>query len=204
MIARKKINSQNRRFVTELAKELFMRYGFLRITMDDIAGKAGISKKTLYQYFENKDQLVNTCIGEEINQVYVDLAIILSSDIGYSEKWSHSISLITRRSHEADHTFYRDILSRPKQIQYFTKKKNQVIDLVLNNFVYHKGREQLAVMFRSFLALLLISASGQLEGIDRTAFIETIASLYGQAYDHLEKSSVVETDPGVLKFVKVK
>ena len=74
----------------------------------------------------------------------------------------------------------------------------------MNNFVSHKGRAQLAVMFRSFLALLLISASGQLEGIDQTAFIETIVSLYGQAYDHLEKSSVVETGPGLLKFVKVK
>lgn len=79
-------NSQNRRVVTGLARELFIRHGFLRITMDDIASGTGISKKTLYRYFESKDQLVNTCIAQEINQIYVHLAIILSCNIRYAEK----------------------------------------------------------------------------------------------------------------------
>lgn len=40
------------------AEELFMRYGVRSITMDEIARHLGISKKTLYQYYVDKDDIV--------------------------------------------------------------------------------------------------------------------------------------------------
>lgn len=40
------------------AEELFMRYGIKSITMDEIAKHLGISKKTIYQFFEDKDEIV--------------------------------------------------------------------------------------------------------------------------------------------------
>ncbi|MFT5217583.1 MAG: AcrR family transcriptional regulator [Glaciecola sp.] len=40
------------------ASDLFITYGFKSVTMDDIANAIGISKKTIYQYFENKTKLV--------------------------------------------------------------------------------------------------------------------------------------------------
>ena len=42
--------------------ELFSQYGFKTITMDDIARRAGISKKTLYQHFANKAEVVNESV----------------------------------------------------------------------------------------------------------------------------------------------
>lgn len=42
--------------------EVFMRYGIKSVTMDDVASKLGISKKTLYQFVSNKDELVFKCI----------------------------------------------------------------------------------------------------------------------------------------------
>lgn len=38
--------------------EMFLNYGFKSVTMDDIAEKLGISKKTIYAHFENKTKLV--------------------------------------------------------------------------------------------------------------------------------------------------
>lgn len=49
------------------AEALFMKYGFKSITMDDIARELGISKKTLYQYFEDKNDLVNQAIENHIH-----------------------------------------------------------------------------------------------------------------------------------------
>lgn len=58
------------------ASELFLNYGFKSVTMDDIANKLGISKKTIYQHFANKTMLVETTtmflfefISEGINQI---------------------------------------------------------------------------------------------------------------------------------------
>jgi TetR/AcrR family transcriptional regulator, cholesterol catabolism regulator len=42
--------------------ELFTQYGFKSITMDDIARRSGISKKTLYQHFANKQEVVNETV----------------------------------------------------------------------------------------------------------------------------------------------
>ncbi|MDO6596470.1 TetR/AcrR family transcriptional regulator [Oceanihabitans sp. 2_MG-2023] len=38
--------------------ELFLTLGFKSVTMDDIANALGISKKTIYQHFENKTKLI--------------------------------------------------------------------------------------------------------------------------------------------------
>ncbi len=38
--------------------ELFRRHGIRSITMDDIAKQLGVSKKTIYQHFPDKDELV--------------------------------------------------------------------------------------------------------------------------------------------------
>lgn len=42
---------------------LFMRFGLKSITMDDIANKLSMSKKTIYQYFKDKDALVSEFVS---------------------------------------------------------------------------------------------------------------------------------------------
>ena len=53
--------------IQQKARELFMRYGFRSVTMDEIAGQTGISKKTLYQFFEDKDALVEAVMRSELD-----------------------------------------------------------------------------------------------------------------------------------------
>ncbi len=48
------------------ATDLFMRYGIRSITMDEIAAQLGISKKTIYQFFTDKDDMVAAVIDREI------------------------------------------------------------------------------------------------------------------------------------------
>ncbi|WP_418510616.1 TetR/AcrR family transcriptional regulator [Corallibacter sp.] len=48
--------------ILKTAVELFLNYGFKSVTMDDIANAQGISKKTIYQYFENKNVLVEEAV----------------------------------------------------------------------------------------------------------------------------------------------
>lgn len=51
--------------VTE-ADKLFCQFGFKSVTMDDIAKHLGMSKKTIYQHFIDKDELVNILIKEKL------------------------------------------------------------------------------------------------------------------------------------------
>jgi AcrR family transcriptional regulator len=43
------------------ATEMYLSLGFKSVTMDDIAAEMGISKKTIYQYYENKSDLILDC-----------------------------------------------------------------------------------------------------------------------------------------------
>ena len=54
--------------VVSVAEDLFMRLGVRSITMDEVARTLSISKKTLYQYFENKDQLVSATMISHIER----------------------------------------------------------------------------------------------------------------------------------------
>lgn len=43
------------------ALNLFLSLGFKSVTMDDLAQSMSISKKTIYQFFKNKNQLISSC-----------------------------------------------------------------------------------------------------------------------------------------------
>ncbi len=48
------------------SEELFMRYGLKSVTMDDIARHLGISKKTLYEYVDNKADLIGKILDSRV------------------------------------------------------------------------------------------------------------------------------------------
>ncbi len=51
--------------ILKRSQELFFQYGIRSITMDDIAKDLGMSKKTIYQFFKDKDEIVHTLIREK-------------------------------------------------------------------------------------------------------------------------------------------
>jgi len=55
------------------ARELFLTLGFKSVTMDDIASEMGISKKTIYQHFSNKNKLVEEVTFNLFNIICDDI-----------------------------------------------------------------------------------------------------------------------------------
>ncbi|MFT4566598.1 MAG: AcrR family transcriptional regulator [Saprospiraceae bacterium] len=51
--------------ITEKSLERFMRYGVKSVSMDDISKSLGMSKKTLYQYYANKEALIQGAIEQQ-------------------------------------------------------------------------------------------------------------------------------------------
>jgi AcrR family transcriptional regulator len=57
--------------ILNTAAEMFLNYGFKSVTMDDIAEKLGISKKTIYTHYSTKAKLVQATshhVFEKINE----------------------------------------------------------------------------------------------------------------------------------------
>lgn len=55
--------------IVEKAAEMFLTLGFKSVTMDDIATELGISKKTIYKYFCNKNSLVKATVDDLFKKV---------------------------------------------------------------------------------------------------------------------------------------
>ncbi len=56
--------------ILESAKSNFVKYGFRKTTMEDVAENAGISKPTLYKYFENKESLLIGTMIYSLGEMY--------------------------------------------------------------------------------------------------------------------------------------
>ena len=52
--------------ILQKAADLYMRYGIRSVTMDEIANQLGISKKTIYQFFTDKDEMVEAIVDQVI------------------------------------------------------------------------------------------------------------------------------------------
>jgi len=64
------------RIITE-ATQQFLQYGIRNVTMADIALSLGISKRTIYELFKDKTELIQTCIEHLIKEQDEHTRVIL-------------------------------------------------------------------------------------------------------------------------------
>ncbi|OGX85530.1 TetR/AcrR family transcriptional regulator [Hymenobacter glacialis] len=61
------------------AQQLFMRNGIKSVSMDDIAAEMAMSKKTLYKWFENKDQIVEASMSRHLQGTQCDCTAMMET-----------------------------------------------------------------------------------------------------------------------------
>lgn len=96
------------------AMEAFRTKGIRSITMDDIAAALGISKRTLYEVFADKESLLRECIlkaqadrDRYLQQVYEESHNVLEVILAVFQK---SIEVF----HQTNKRFFEDIKKYPK------------------------------------------------------------------------------------------
>ncbi len=72
------------------ARELMFQTGVKHVTMDDLATQLGISKKTIYQYFKDKDALVSSVVEFEL----ANHALICNQSMQAADNAVHEIFLL--------------------------------------------------------------------------------------------------------------
>lgn len=81
------------------SRQLFYTYGIKNITMDDISKNLGISKKTIYKYYKDKNAIVRSVVEELLS----DSAI--------------SMNEITNKSEDVIEEVYTQMHNMGKQVQ---------------------------------------------------------------------------------------
>lgn len=123
---------ETKKKIIRTATELFLRDGCKRVTMDNIATQMHMSKRTLYEIFANKEELLKACINTIHDEVeankkrldsQVDEPILLALYL------MHNTAVA---NHKYD-TFQEDIQRYyPEIYDYFSKKHTELFHLQLS------------------------------------------------------------------------
>jgi len=121
------------RRVLEKSREKFFRYGFSRVTMEEIALECRISKKTLYQLFAGKETLLRAVIEELKREIGAGVQSIISDrSLDFAGRLKTLMSFVGLRVSQFNRPFIEDLrLYAPdlwKEIEDFRRTK------VLENF----------------------------------------------------------------------
>ena len=72
--------------IVNAARNLFTDYGYKKVSMEEIASKAGVTKKTIYNYFHDKEELFEYFIKEELEKMAEVFEENLKENKSFSER----------------------------------------------------------------------------------------------------------------------
>jgi len=90
------------------AKELFWKYGFKKVTIDEICKKANVSRKTFYTFYDNKSALVIYLLQQMTDEMMLAYNEIIGSNRTFSEKMESLLMLKYESSNQFSMEFVAD------------------------------------------------------------------------------------------------
>ncbi|MBM6734670.1 TetR/AcrR family transcriptional regulator [Mediterranea massiliensis] len=120
--------------IIERAMQAFKTHGIKCITMDDIAASMGISKRTLYEVFANKEMLLEDCIRKERQETNEYIRTILGQSAHVLEVLLKLYLRSIEKFHTTHKSFFEDIKKYPKAYELLKNDKNRDSAEVVNFF----------------------------------------------------------------------
>lgn len=130
---------KNKNLICEIALKTFREKGIANTSMNDIADNCGITRRTIYNYFENKTQLLQSLISDLLEKITIDFKIDYDYDKKAIENFKDFINNINENflDHRDDIIFVSEIKSylsyRMSREEYIENKYNYFFDSNLLN-----------------------------------------------------------------------
>jgi AcrR family transcriptional regulator len=143
--------------ILETSKALFWKFGFKRVTIEELCKEAGVSKMTFYKYFPNKIELVKSLMNRVLGESLARYRKIADSDIPYPEKVIQMIQLKQEQVQTMSSEFFRDYVQSddPELINFLNQLTQENLQMFTNDFkkAQEKGdiRRDLKVEFIMYI-----------------------------------------------------
>ena len=139
----KEIRSKKRHRIVETATELFTRYGFRRVTIEEICRSAGASKMTFYKYFRNKMDLLRSIWDGWLDDGYRRLDEIDAMEIPFREKLERIVEFKMEMLVAMSPAFIDEIIQagKPVDMMMYPKRKHGISDRPARIHLYKKMLE---------------------------------------------------------------
>lgn len=134
-------SNPKRQQILKTGKELFWKYGFKRVTIEEVSKEAGVSKMTYYKFFTNKMDLVKTIMDKILQESLEKYRQIIASDIPYPEKVTGMVKLKRDQIETMSSEFFRDYVQSgdPELLAYLEKVSGESMQIFVDDF--HKAQQ---------------------------------------------------------------
>ena len=95
--------------ILSFASEKFMRDGFYKVTMDEIAHEMRISKKTIYKHFSSKQALVESTVESLMHTLKNSLSKITDQNFSAIVKLNNSSSFLIKAAFQVSDKWLSDL-----------------------------------------------------------------------------------------------
>ncbi|MBN8701949.1 MAG: TetR/AcrR family transcriptional regulator [Bacteroidetes bacterium] len=124
------------------AKELFFRHGIKSITMDDIAKHLGMSKKTIYQYFKDKNEVVHMLMKHTLASDQRDIECIKKESNNVIEEVMEMMKHMTKMFSSINPNLFYDIQKyHPQSWKLLDDFKKKCVEKMVEDSI-EKGKKQ--------------------------------------------------------------
>jgi AcrR family transcriptional regulator len=114
--------------ILEKAHGLFMQYGLRSVSMDDIASSLGMSKKTIYQHYSDKDELIVAVISQELERNQSQCELYQQSSINAVHEIFLALDMVVALFSAMNPSLIHDMQKyHPKAFLKFQQYKNDYV-----------------------------------------------------------------------------
>ncbi|MDD3321018.1 MAG: TetR/AcrR family transcriptional regulator [Paludibacter sp.] len=119
------------------AKDLFWKYGFKKVTIEEICKKANVSRKTFYTLYENKSALVIFLLKEMTDEMMMTYNDIIESQNSFSEKLEKMLLLKSESSNQFSMEFVADFFHPDSEdiLAYYSQIMQESLSLTTKFFL---------------------------------------------------------------------
>jgi AcrR family transcriptional regulator len=96
--------------VLRAGRSLLLRHGIRKVRVEEVCADAGVSKRTFYKYFRDKDDLSVAVLAGLFDEGRTRLEAVLELDCAVEEKVRKIVEAKSKLASETSATFYRDAL----------------------------------------------------------------------------------------------
>jgi len=114
--------------ILQQATALFMRNGIRSVSMDDIATNMAMSKKTLYKWFANKDEMVHAVMSQHLSETQRDCTRLMEQSGSAIDELFRMMSWVKQQFADVHPGIFYDLQKfYPLTWQLWVAHKNQYI-----------------------------------------------------------------------------
>ena len=130
------IEDQKLREILIAAKELFWKYGFKRVTIEEVCREAKVSKMTFYKHFKNKMELIKYLLNFIYDSSLKTYREIMDSDIPFPEKVKKTLDLKMEQSQNISNEFMDDYVRHAdsEMLEFLNQIKTKNLTMIVNDY----------------------------------------------------------------------